>query len=81
MKYYLIVSEELLKQSVDLFTNRYLLAESAFDNIYAKQGFQVFERIIEDEALVEHMEIIDEHGEEISIGGFIEILEEKNFHV
>lgn len=81
MKYYLSVSEELLEQSVDLFTNRYLLVESAFDNIYAKQGFQVFERIIEDETLVEHMEIMDEHGEEISIGDFIEILEEKNFHI
>lgn len=79
MKYYLEVSDELIESSVDLFTNRFLLAESAFDNMYAKQGFQVFERILDNEELVEHMTIYEETGEEITISDFIDILDEHRF--
>lgn len=78
MKYYLILSDDLVESMSTLFDNKFLLAETSFDNAYTRQGFKIFERFVDSETLVDEMEIYNEEGEEVDIDEFLDILEEYN---
>lgn len=81
MKYYLVLSEDLVENVSTLFDNKFLMVETSFDNAYTQQGFKIFEKLLESERLVEEMEIYDEDKEKIEIDDFLSILEDYDIQV
>lgn len=81
MKYYLILSDDLVESMSTLFDNKFLLVETSFDNVYTRQGFKIFEKLLDSENLVNEMKIYDEEGDELEIGEFLDVLEDYDMKV
>lgn len=80
MLYYLVLNEEVVENSKDLFVSQYKLVRTSFETAYALPGYKIFERLL-DEEKIDSMEIIREDEEEYEIKEFIEELEDKNLRV
>lgn len=77
MKYYLVISDKIVKESVDLFQNKYSLVDIQFDNAYAETGFKIFESFLEKDK-TEEIEIYDENKNKLTIEEFLNELQNYN---
>lgn len=81
MTYYLeITNEELIDESVDIFTDQYMLAEKSFNSVVPGPGFQILNKIIQEneEKYGEMIQIKNDQGNIVSFEEFAEVLNDNH---
>lgn len=81
MTYFLeITDKQLIEESVDIFTDKYELAKKSFNSIVPGPGFQILNKIIQEneERYQEMIEIKNDQGKTVSFEEFAEVLNDNH---
>jgi len=79
MKYFILLPEQMVKESENLYSDNYMLGElSTFNGtFYPSQGFHLFEDIAERfPNKLEEVEIKSDKGDDLSVEEFVDKLED-----
>lgn len=82
MTYYLLLPDEIVEESTDIFSNRYVLCEHEFKVVWAEQGLMLLRRILErHEKYADKLEIKNDQGGDVTLEQFMDILDNNQVRI